>query len=171
MRNRKLQRKKTGSGKISSLISYITTPSVYHSAMRYYLKPVGTTRPRNPLPARWWEEQKELLSATFFSYEPSIRKGDTLIYYAVGGEGYLCGAATVKSDPLQGFPKPHGWTEEGHKRFSWKVDVAVITKCLAAGGSPRYSQFRSQKVSNIGVWLTEKEGEMMVAAISRIEQK
>src|SRR5687768_6785332 len=72
---------------------------------RYFLKSVGMAA--DALPVRWWEERLEIVENIYFNREPkAISVGDTLIYYAVGSDGRLCGVAEVTGDASQDFHRP-----------------------------------------------------------------
>ena len=65
--------------------------------MAYYLKLIGESG--DPLPPNWMKERPEVVNGVRFGGErkPPLRKGDMVIYYAVGRQR-LCGVLEVTSE-------------------------------------------------------------------------
>jgi hypothetical protein len=134
--------------------------------MGYFLKSVGMKG--HPLPVRWWEERPELRDRMYFHREPkAIRPGDMLIYYAVGGDGRLCGVAEVLGKATGGFQGPGSWTPAQHAKFKLQMPVRVIRKCPADAQAPRLADFQDERIGQ-GSYQSVDGGmaERMIAAIS-----
>src|SRR5882672_2767054 len=112
--------------------------------MSYFLKSIGLSD--DPLPPKWWDERPEIVDAMYFGKCPRrVLRGDTLIYYAVGGDGRLCGVAEVIAEATDDFKAPEHWTEERRGKFRWQVPVRLISRCAADDHAPRFGDFHEKR--------------------------
>src|SRR5438132_2098850 len=91
--------------------------------MHYYLKLIGTAE--DPLPVNWIQARPEVLNGVRFGGDkpPPMRKGDVLVYYAVGSQR-LVGILDVLSDrPTKDNPPSEPWTPEKKFRWPWWIGL------------------------------------------------
>jgi hypothetical protein len=144
--------------------------------MSYFLKLIGTTE--DPLPVNWMKDRPEVVNGVRFGGEnkPPPRKGDMIIYYAVGRQR-LCGLLEVISEePTRDNPQSEPWTQEQKFRWPWWLGLKPILLLEADERAPHVDEvgFEIERVKRksflqIGAGEFKKMEEAIRAKVHRPE--
>jgi hypothetical protein len=108
--------------------------------MGYYLKLIGTTE--DPLPVDWTTQRPQVVNGVRFGGRgmPPLRKGDGVIYYAVGRQR-LCGLLEVVSEkPTPENPPTEPWAAHEKERWPWWVGLQPIVLLPADERAPHVDE-------------------------------